>query len=834
MRRLKITKGKNSEEVKKKIWISDINVWSYGPLTSINFNHLNPGLVLIYGPNEAGKTLLLESILKSILILSSDFKKKDRIKEDPNSKIVINKTYGDNLESYTFPEKRNILNLIMELELENQSLDRIFRNTFIIRNSDLRIPEEKGYFSTVSNIVMGWDYADLENVKKEIRKLGRLTKESSSTKSTLTNKGMNKIKKLRKDAIDLTNEISEYIQEYREEEYESYEIKILEAKKQIKSYKKRLTILKNIEGKSKYEKSSRYLDKYIKNAQELKPLKEFNNDSLIKLRLINSSIDDFNSRLNELENRITGDIVELKESETKQEEIKKDLEKLEEKKTEFEILSKNLDDSTNFSENLKDIQNREQYIRFSYIFAILALITLPGSIVSLVFGFIVLGLPFMIFGIIFGLIIFYDLRKYYKNSTLFRRILTIVNISTKIGINLFNSEINEEHLDEFINSASDSTLKYWLEKIEKELKQFYELLEVLKLNLSGIDSRINVYREQINQNNDKEEEYRENLNSHQKEKQNFLIKLDITNDKDFNSKLEQRKDLEGKSEKYESHLQEYFGVDTKTVEQWHIELRNKYEMYKDMKVKPVDNYSEIHREQEEHHRKIEEELPNQIEKWNKKLTQHKMNLDSFARRQTELKLKEFKIIKEYLEVNTIYQLEALYQKTNDLIALIDKDQELAIIVLEIFEEIEKEETERIVELFKNADISNLFKKITDSRYIDVKFTIEHEKDKNYVIVKKSNGQTFTSNLLSLGTNDQLLFSIRFALAEKLLQGNYGFFLFDDAFITSDPLRLKNQFEILKYFAEKGWQIIYFSNKEEILNLFEDNQIKSIFKLNQLE
>ena len=776
----------------------------------------------------------MESILKSLLILSSDFKKKDRIEDNPNSKIVINKTYGDNLESYIFPEKKNILNEIMEIELENQSLDQIFRNTFIIRNSDLKISEEKGYFSTVSNIVMGWDYDDLEKVKAEIRNLGRLTKESSSTKANLTNKGINKIKKLRKDAFDLTNDISEYIKKYRDDEYESYEINILEAKKKIKSYKKRLKILKNIEGKSKYKKSSKYLDNYIKTSHDLEPLKEFNNDSSKQLKLINGSIDDFNSRLNELENRITSDIVELKETEIKQEEIEEDLKKLEEKKTDFEILSKNLDDWRNFSENLKDVQNREQYIKFSYIFVILALITLPGSIVSLVFGFIILGLPFMIFGIIFGLMIFYDLRKYYKNSTLFRRILTIVNISTKIGIELFNNEKPETYPADLINSASDSTLKYWLEKIEKELKQFYELLEGLKLNLSGINSRINVFQEHINQNKNKEEKYQKKLDSHQEEKHYFLIKLVIIKDEDFYNKLEQRKDLEGKREKYESHLQEFFGVDMKTVEQWQIELTNKYEKYRDMEVETVDNYSEIRREQEELHRKIEEELPNQIEEWNKKLSQHKMNLDSFARRQNELKLKEFKIIEENLEINTIYQLEAFYQKTNDLIALIDKDQELSIIALEIFEEIEKEETERIIELFKNADISNLFKKITDSRYIDVIFTTEYEKDKNYVTVKKSNGQTFLSNLLSLGTNDQLLFSIRFALAEKLLKGNFGFFLFDDAFITSDPRRLKNQFEILKYFAEKGWQIIYFSNKEEILNLFEVNQINSIFKLNQLE
>jgi len=834
LRRFKINVEKTSEEVKKQIWISDINVWSYGPLTSINFNKLNPGLVLIYGPNEAGKTLLLESILKSILLLSSDFKKNDRIDGDPNSKIVINKAYGNNLESYSFPEKKNKFNEILEIELKNQPLDRIFRNTFIIRNSDLKIPEEKGYFSTVSNIVMGWDYDDLNEVKVKIRNLGRLTKESSSTKSNLTNAGTNKIKNLRKDANVLSNDILNYIQEYKEEEYESYEIKIYQAKKEIKDSKNRLEILKNIEGKSKYEKSKRYLDKFVKVSNDLEPLKEFNTDSLNKLKSINSKIEDFRTRLNELENSTSDIIIELEKTLKEQEEMKENLVEQDVKKTNFEILSKNIENWGTFSEKIGDVQNREQYIKFGYIFAILSLITLPGSIISLIMGFFVLGFPFMIFGIIFGFMIFYDLRKYFRYSTLYRRIQTIINISAIVGIKLFSNETYEENIQTLINSVSVPTLKYWLEKVEIKTKEFYELLDNLKLKLNSCDSRINVFQRQINQNREKEEEYQKKLNSNQETKQSFFTRLQVNDDISFNSKVEKGKDFEGKKDKYRSHLQDFFGRDTNTVDNWEIKLKEKYEKYKDLEVDALENYSEIHLEQEELHRRIEDDLPKQIEKWDKILSQHRIKLDFFAREQNKLKLIDFKVLEENLEINTIYQLEALNQKINELISLIDNDKELAVLALEIFEEIEKEETGRIIELFKNANISHLFKKITNGRYIDVKFTDDFEKDKNYVLVKKSDGQSFLSNLLSLGTNDQLLFSIRFTLAEKLLNGNQGFFLFDDAFITSDPQRLKNQFEILKSFADEGWQIIYFSNKEEILKLFETNQIKSIYKLSQLE
>ncbi len=834
MRRFKISEEKTTEEVNKQIWISDINVWSYGPLTSINFSHLPPGLVLIYGSNEAGKTLLMESILKSILILSGDFNKNDRIDSDPNSKIVINKKIGDNLESFTFPEDRKKLTEILELDLKNQPLDRIFRNTFIIRNSDLNISEEKSYFSTVSNIVMGWDYDDLDNVKINIRNFGRLTRESSSVKSSLINRGSSKIKDLRKNAIKLINEISKYSKEYKEEDFEKCEIEILELKKQMKENKNRIKELRNIENKSKYVKSKHYIDKFIDRSQQLEPLEEFNNVSLEKLNLINDNIDDLKSKLIVVNSTISGDTVELKKSKHNQEEIRVKLEELDQKRTDFDILSKNLEGWSNFSDNVKDAQNNKQYIKFSYIFAVIALITLSGSIVSLILGLDLIGFIFMIFGIIFGLMTSYDLRKYFKYSMLFRRIQTIIYNSNKIGIKILNNDKSKEEISEIIKFESVPTLIYWLEEIENEIKEYYELYSNLNFNFNDATSRIKVIDENINRNKKSEEEYNKSLDQYQEEKKVFLNILNATDDDDFDSKYDNRKILESKIEKYESLLQEFFGSDTKTIEQWQLKLKEKYEKYKDKQVEVVENFSEIHKEQEEIHIKIEDDLPQQIEGLSVKLLQHRKKLDSFAKEQGSLKLIDFKIVDENLEVNTIYQLEELFQKVNELITLIENDKELAILALEIFEEIEKEETDRIIKLFKSADISYLFNKITNERYTDVIFTSDYEKEKKYLKVKKKDGHTLLSHLLSLGTRDQLLFSIRFALAKKLLKGNLGFFLIDDAFITSDPKRLKNQFEILKLFAEEGWQIIYFSNKEEILKIFEDNHNKSIFILEQLD
>lgn len=277
------------------------------------------------------------------------------------------------------------------------------------------------------------------------------------------------------------------------------------------------------------------------------------------------------------------------------------------------------------------------------------------------------------------------------------------------------------------------------------------------------------------------------------------------------------------------------GPNTNAIEEWQAGLKEKYEKFKDLDVKTYDHLSEIHNEQNELRKKIQDELPKDIEEWRKKLTEHRDKLKLLSNKQIALKLEEFEIIKENIEINSTSHLEVLLQKIKEFKTLIDNDKDLAKLALEILKEIEKEEKVRIIELFKTGHISNIFKEITNGKYLEVLFNIDYDKHKeDYIIVKNSKGEHLISNVLSLGIIDQLYFSIRFALAEKLLRGNIGFFLIDDAFITSDPQRLKNQFEILKYFAKNGWQIIYFSNKEEVIKLFEVNQIDSIFKLSPLE
>ena len=172
---------------------------------------------------------------------------------------------------------------------------------------------------------------------------------------------------------------------------------------------------------------------------------------------------------------------------------------------------------------------------------------------------------------------------------------------------------------------------------------------------------------------------------------------------------------------------------------------------------------------------------------------------------------------EYLYCKTSVDLKAIKDNLQRFIEENESNKDNILEAIKIFEEIEKEEREKVSELFgKDSSISKYFNEITDGLYNEVVFNQEIGK----IEVKRRDGKIIEAEKLSGGAYDQLYFSIRISLGEKLLKGKKGFFIMDDPFIKADPDRLKRQIKMLRRIAELGWQIIYFSAKGEIKKILE--------------
>ena len=98
-----------------------------------------------------------------------------------------------------------------------------------------------------------------------------------------------------------------------------------------------------------------------------------------------------------------------------------------------------------------------------------------------------------------------------------------------------------------------------------------------------------------------------------------------------------------------------------------------------------------------------------------------------------------------------------------------------------------------------------------------------------IVIDEYDGELPAENL-SKGAYDQLFLTIRIAISEEILGEGSGFFIIDDAFLSSDRHRLERQFGILKKLADRGWSIVYFSVKDEVVQLsgrFTENKIIEI-------
>ncbi|MFQ6081769.1 MAG: ATP-binding protein [Candidatus Aminicenantia bacterium] len=126
---------------------------------------------------------------------------------------------------------------------------------------------------------------------------------------------------------------------------------------------------------------------------------------------------------------------------------------------------------------------------------------------------------------------------------------------------------------------------------------------------------------------------------------------------------------------------------------------------------------------------------------------------------------------------------------------------------DILKEIE-EETEKFLKDVIEKDGSSWFSKITHNRYKKVE--ISKWKD-FYVILGNNEKKEFS--WLSRGTQDQLYFSLRLALAQRVAGEGANFFLIlDDPFITFDHQRIKQAINILQEIS-KEHQIILATKDE---------------------
>lgn len=748
------------------------------------------GFNLFFGKNEYGKTLVIDAIVKLLLGRNiRDFNFIDRVEETPGGYVIVEDDKGREIK---LPEKGDLTKVV---DLKPSECN----NIFIIRNSNLSIARESDFYTNVTDRLTGLRTEYISSIKRKLQVLGKLTRADSSADLSKS-KDFGKIKSRMNSAralIKKTDEMQEKTTEQNFDELERGVSRIGEEKNEIE---RKIESFEHAQKREKYGKGKKALDKLNEALEKLRRLDIYNKDHEQTWRRCE----------NDIENRNVEKIELLTDIEQNKKELKEINERLREKKRDFEVFDerkKKLDNEvktelTNYERKREELAPKEAKSKFFtsvMVFSVILLgISLLGAIVTSSLFFYVFGALFLILCLISGVFKFQLVKDRAWLAETFER----------IRIALSKLELSAESSGGILSN---------IQKFDEEYRKETHELQDMERKKENSDGKIKELRDE------RIPKVEEKIREAQKKIEEIKRKSNEESLAGYAGKLKLKEGLEQSTGNQKSALESLFGKKSENSEEnisyWNEENAN-LEVYKD-KAKKV-KYNE----------KNVSDLKAEKQSREKELKKIKENMISFQKEMEEIERNANGILRleeEHLYCKTSVDLEAIEEELQGFIDENESNKDYVLRVMKIFEEIEKEEKEKVYELFgKSSPISKFFHEITDGLYEEVSFNQE----KGKIEVKRKDGVMFEAEKLSGGTYDQLYLSIRLALGEKLLKGGKGFFIMDDPFIKADKDRLQKQISILKRISKSGWQIIYFTAKDEVKSVLKKDIQHN--KLNYIE
>lgn len=760
--------------------IKEFLITRYGPLkyrTPFQLKDFN----VLWGRNEEGKTLTIDALIK-ILVGQKSKKDKEgiksfeniyRVEETPEGYLILEDDSGKEIK---LPEKRGDLKNIIELT------PREFRNIFIIRNSDLSISQENEFYTNVTTRLLGLRTKEISEIKNVLKDIGKLTQASSNADLSDT---YDKIKSRLREAEGLIKKITGLMKKIEEEGLDELEVKYVMNNQMIKVKEIEMEALEDARKREKYEKGKEALRKLQDSLAKLKDMEIYNEEDGRLWRDCEREI-----RKYEEDKRKT-----CEELQKNSEELARISEELKEEERNFRIIDGRKRELDSFvkpeleiykEKHRKLMERREEIKFFKFILMISAImfgISLCGIILKPSLFFFILTVMFFISGLISaGLWLKFTLDE-----------AALAGNFYKIKSNISRFEISGQNIDEIVSG---------IQKFEEDYMRRADKLQEIRRRKENLEEKIDELQNKRIPDIEGQIKYAED------EIGRIKIKSRVDSLEEYMQKLKFKREVEKSIGELTSILKSHFGEKSEKLNEnilyWEEEI-GKLEEYKEKS--PGKKYSEFKFLELKKEKQKLEETQKEIDE---KMEWLKKELREVEREANQILQEE-----SLFFCDTLKDLEEVKNKLQKFRDENERNKSNVLEVIKIFEEIEAEEKEKVSELFgKGSPVSDYFREITDGFYEEVTFN----QSKGKIEAKRKDGIILEAEKLSGGTYDQLYFSVRLALGEKLLKGKKGFFIMDDPFIKADPIRLKKQIEMLKRISKEGWQIIYFSAKGEIKEL----------------
>lgn len=239
--------------------IKEVNIQRYGPLPRLSYS-FEEGIQPIYGPNESGKTLLVDAILKFLIGRKRGWHDSlNRVEGTPAGFILLE----DNGKEIKLEQEQTLSDF---LEVNPEEL----KNVFIIRDADLRIDDEDVFYERVQDKIAGLRTTDIRSIQEHLKKRGRLTDGRSISNAAKHNKARSKLtsaKKLQKD-------VESYLEKIEREGIEELEAQIFKAKTGKIQLETQLNTLEKAKKKDAFEKIKKAIEETETSISKLKEIPE--------------------------------------------------------------------------------------------------------------------------------------------------------------------------------------------------------------------------------------------------------------------------------------------------------------------------------------------------------------------------------------------------------------------------------------------------------------------------------------------------------------------------------------------------------------------------------
>lgn len=756
--------------------IEEFSIRRYGPLPDTGRIPLGR-FTLFFGNNEDGKTLTIDALIKMLFGKKAKiFKKIDRVEEDPDGFVVLKDEKGKEIK---FPEKGDLTKLTGISPSDA-------RNIFIIRDSDLSIKQESEHYINITDRLTGMKTEEIEKIRNCLLDIGKLTPGGD-----FRDKKDEKLKSRIKETGKLIKNIGELNKEVKRGNFDELEKKLSRISRKISQADQKLAQYELAENREKYEKGTKALHALDTTIKSLKELDIFTQ----KDEQVWAGHEQDMKREKERRRKLQRD---LKKLESNLDKVDKEFKK---KKRVLEILEetkKKIDDDIkpdlrNYEIKAGELEQKRGKSRFFTKSAIICTFLFMISMIGLIVN------PSVIF--------FYA--------------LSIIFLFSAIGLEIGRFQIVKE--EAWMNGMF-KRIKLDMEKFKLEgetigdilsnIKRFDDYYSVRKKELDEVSADVSLLKSEIRKLEEKDmPEVERKIRVAENGINEIKSKSKVNTLVIYRKKLKLLQNKENLRDRQTEALKTLFGEEGgdlgENISNWREDIKA-LKTYKDKALGIEYNKTEEDKLKEQKRVLLTKkgDIEDKIRNFHEKLGDVERSANSILKSESD-----------FLHCKTSVDLKAIEERLKEFIENNGNKRESVLTAKSIFDEIEKEEEEKVSSLFgKDSTISKYFYKITDGIYSEVNFISDERK----IYVKNRNGEVLNVEKLSGGGYDQLYLSIRLGLGESLLMGKKAFFIMDDPFVKADKKRLKEQIEILKKISDSGWQVLYFTAKDEVKEVLVDD------------